>query len=195
MKVVKCNPESTNPYCVFGVADTEQGREIEKEMREWLEPNYNLIEIWHDGSLFEQPALRYMQDLCKETGEPCLYLHTKGAYCRAELSATIREMWKHEFVTNKQIYFQLVNRPYAVVACPTTGSDKTTWYNGFVANQRAMEEIPIIEPHHNRYKFERLFIGKKPQVIGVLRNDLHRENGKIHEKTYAAWKQIKNKEI
>lgn len=191
MRIVEVNEDSANPYCVFGVAETEAGIAIEKEMRAWLEPNYHLIEIWHDGTLFEQPALRYMQDLCKETGKPCLYIHTKGAFNRPELSADIREMWKHEFTVNRDLYFGLVNRPYAVVACPATGSDKTTWYNGFVANTRAMQEIPPIEPDKNRMKFERLFIGTKPQVIGVLRNDLHREESKIHQKTHALWIQIK----
>ena len=190
-KIIDITPDSTNPLCVFGVADTEAGRSIEKEMREWLEPNYHLIEVWHDGSLFEQPALRYMQDLVKETGKPCLYIHSKGAYRRPELSADIRQMWKHEFTVNRDLYFGLVNRPYAVVACPATGSDKTTWYNGFVANKRAMSEIPPIEPNTNRFVFERLFIGQRPQVIGVMRNDLHREQKLIHEKTYAAWNQIK----
>lgn len=191
MEVRKINPESTNPYCVFGVANTEKGREIEKEMRTWLEPNYNLIEIWHDGSQFEYPAMKYMQDLVLETHKPCLYIHTKGAYNRSELSQDIRDMWKYEFTVKRDLYFGICDRPYAVVACPTTGDDKTTWYNGFVVNYRAMKEIPEIQPYRNRFKFERLFINTSPQVIGVLRNDLHRKIGKIHEKTHAAWRQIK----
>lgn len=182
MRIEKINPDSTNPYCIFGVADTELGREIEKEMRSWLEPNYNLIEIWHDGSQFEYPALKYLQDFCKETGKPCLYIHTKGAYNRQEWSKTIRDMWKYEFTINKDLYFELVNRPFAVVACPATGSDKTTWYNGWVTNAKAMLEIPEITPSTNRMKYERLFIGQKPQVIGVIRNDFHRELGHTDHK-------------
>lgn len=190
-RVIDITPVSKNPFCVFGIAETEAGIAIEKEMREWLEPNYHLIEIWHDGSLFEQPALRYMQDLVKRTGKPCLYIHSKGAFRRPELSADIRQMWKHEFTTRRDLYFALVDRPYGVVSCPTTGNDKTTWYNGFVANALAMSEIPLIEPNANRYVFERLFIGKTPQVIGLMRNDLHRSEKFIHEKTYEAWDKIK----
>lgn len=190
MEVRQINNQQQLPYCVLGVADTERGREIEQEMREWLEPNYNLIEVWHDGSLFEQPALRYMQDLCIKTMRPCLYLHTKGAYNRPEISAMVRDMWRHEFTRYKDVYFGLVNRPYAVVACPTTGSDKTTWHNGFVANWRAMADHPLIEPNANRMKFERLFIGSTTQVIGVIRNDIHREQGHVDEKTREYWNLI-----
>lgn len=190
MNIIKINPDSTNPYCVFGVADTEDGRKIEQEMKEWLLPNYNLIEIWHDGSQFEYPALKYMQELVLQTGLPCLYVHTKGAYNRTQMSKEIRNMWKYEFTVKKDLYFGLVDRPYAVVACPTVGSDKTTWYNGFVVNEKAMREIGTIKPSKNRYKFERLFIGTKPQVIGVLRNDLNRDLSHIDIKTHNAWVQI-----
>lgn len=185
MRIESFNIEAGKPYCVFGVVDNERGREIEKEMREWLEPEYSLYEVWHDGTLFEQPALRFMQDLCKTSDRPALYIHTKGAFNRQELSDRIREMWKREFTIHKDTYFDLVARPFGVVACPATGSDKTTWYNGFVANARAMAEIPLIEPNKNRMKFERLFIGQSPQVIGVLRNDFHRERGHIDSKMIA----------
>ncbi|MBR2266614.1 MAG: hypothetical protein IJ882_08175 [Paludibacteraceae bacterium] len=151
-------------------------------MRAWLLPNYHVIEVQHDGSLFEQPALRYMQDYCKETGRPCLYIHTKGAYNRMEFSVQVRRMWRGEFTTKRDVYFGLVDRPFAAVACPVTGSDKTTWYNAFVANARAMAEIPEITPSSNRMKFERLFIKQTPQVYGVLRNDGHRELGGIDNK-------------
>ena len=165
--------------------------EIEAEMREWLEPNYHLIEVWHDGLQFEQPALLYMQMLCHEQKRPCLYLHTKGAFNRPELSVFVRDMWRHEFAERRDLYFGLVDRPYAVVACPFTGSDKTTWYNGFVTNWQAMEELPIIEPSANRMKYERLFIKQSPQVIGVIRNDMHREIGRVDERAMTVWKLIK----
>ena len=188
---VKKHPENPGkPLCVLGVVDNEAGRAIADEMRRWLKPHYNLVEIWHDGSLYEQPAIRYVQDYCRATKQPCLYLHTKGAYNRPELSAWVRQIWKHEFTQNQEIYFGLVDRPYATVACPFTGSDKTTWYNGFVTNWKAMEEHPDIEPNKNRFAFERLFIKSRAQVIGVVRNDFHRELGQIDEKAKATWDQI-----
>ena len=131
-----------------------------------------------------------MQDLCLKTDLPCLYLHTKGAFNRQEFSKEIRNMWKHEFGENKDLYFKLVDRPYAVVACPFTGHDKTTWYNGFVTNAQAMREIPQITPG-DRMKFERLFINQKPQVLGTIRNDVHRELGHIDRKCKSAWNLIK----
>lgn len=192
MRIENVNSGSPNPYCVLGVVDNDSGRAIEREMREWLEPNYNLIEVLHDGSLFEQPALRFMQDWCVTYKVPCLYLHTKGAFNRPELSASVRDMWKHEFTVNRDLYFGIVNRPYAVVACPTTGRDKTTWHNGFVANWQAMAEHPLIEPNTNRMKFERLFVGSNTQVVGVMRNDMHRDLGNVDARTQEIWQKIKD---
>jgi len=189
MRVQPINPFSLNPFCVFGVADTEKGRAIEEEMRAWLEPNYNVVEVWHDGLLFEQPALRYMQDMCAVSKRPCLYIHTKGAFNRDEFSEKVREMWMREFTEKRDLYFGLVDRPYAAVACPMTGKDKTTWYNGFVVNAQAMAEIPVIEPLFNRKHYERLFVDKNPQVIGVMRNDVHRKAGEIDAKLLATLKQ------
>lgn len=179
------------PICVLGAVDTERGREIEEEMREWLVPNYHLWVVRHDGSQFEQPALRFAQMMSIEMERPVLYLHTKGAFNRQDLSDEVRKMWRHEFTENKDLYFGLVNRPYAVVACPFTGDDKTTWYNGFVANHRAYNEIPAIEPNTNRMVFERLFVKQRLQVIGVVRNDFHRRKGKIDEKFLSTWKILK----
>lgn len=171
MKVVRVNPESTNPFCVFGVADNEKGRIIEQEMRAWLEPNYNLIEIWHDGSLFEQPALRYMQDLCKETGKPCLYLHSRGAYnFHPSTTLRTRRMWRGEYRRNRDKYFDIVKTAAPTVACPFTGSEKYTWYNGFVANAAAMSAIPPIEPNEDRMVFERLFKGSDVNVVATFVN-------------------------
>lgn len=167
------------PICVLGVVDNEAGRAIEREMLAWLEPLYDVHVVLHDGTKFEQPAIRYMQDICLRDKVPCLYLHTKGAFNRPELSTVVRSMWKHEFTTKKDVYFGLVDRPYAAVACPFTGSDKTTWYNGFVTNWQAMAAHPLIEPNANRMKFERLFIGSQTQVFGVVRNDMHREIGHV----------------
>ena len=178
------------PLCVLGIVETERGEAIAKEMLEWITPLYDVQCVRHDGSEFEYPALRYAQTVAITSGFPVLYLHTKGAFNRAELSAEVRLMWKHEFGDRARIYYELVNLPYAVVACPFTGSDKTTWYNGFMANAKAWSEIPPIESPKNRMKAERLFIGQHPQVIGVLRNDMHRDGGDIDIKARAAWNQF-----
>lgn len=178
------------PLCVFGIVNNENGLKIAQEMLQWLDPIYEVHKNYHDGSQFEYPALKYLQELCINTKRPCLYIHTKGAFNRPELSQMVRDMWKKEFSENYNIYFKLVDRPYAVVACPFTGSDKTTWYNGFVTNWQAMKEHPIINPNKNRMKFERLFIGSDTQVIGVVRNDFHRELGHIDEKALETWNKM-----
>lgn len=184
------------PLCVLGIVDNEKGKEIAREMLSWLREYYEVECVYHDGSKFEQPALRRMQELCIEKKRPCLYLHTKGAYNRSALSSNVREMWRHEFTFNQALYFALVSKPYSAVACPFAGSDKTTWYNGFVANWQAMAEIPPIMPSENRKKYERLFRGSKVQVFGTIRNDLHRNPetcGHIDEKAMEAWNLIRKK--
>lgn len=178
------------PLCVFGIVNNKKGLKIAEEMLKWLEPIYDVHKVYHDGSQFEYPALKYMQNLCINTDLPVLYIHTKGAFNRQELSQTVRAMWKYEFTINRDLYFKLVDRPYAVVACPFTGSDKTTWYNGFVANSKAMKEIPEITPG-DRMKFERLFIKQTPQVVGVIRNDVHRELGHVDKKFNSMWNLMK----
>lgn len=178
------------PLCVLGIVENDRGKAIADEMLEWLFPMYDVQCVYHDGSEFEYPALRYAQTVAITSGFPVLYLHTKGAFNRAELSVDVRRMWKHEFGGRARLYYELVNLPYAVVACPFTGSDKTTWYNGFMANAKAWSEIPPIGSPKNRMHAERLFIGQRPQVIGVLRNDMHRNEGDIDRKARAAWSQF-----
>lgn len=161
---------------MFGVVTNEKGMKIREEMLPWLLSSYNVTEIQHDGSLFEQPALRYMQDFCKEKKVPCLYIHTKGAYNQRPETQEVRDMWKHEFTKNRDLYFALVDRPYPCVSTPFTGSDKTTWYNGFVANWQAMDWHPVINPNTNRMKFERLFRLSSVNVVGVVRTDIERNS-------------------
>ena len=53
--------DSSRIPCVFGILDSEIGREIEDEMLEWLLPEYD---VWciiqpEPGLLFEYPALRF----------------------------------------------------------------------------------------------------------------------------------------
>lgn len=178
------------PLCVIGIVNNERGLKIAEEMLDWLNPIYEVHKVYHDGSKFEQPALRYLQDLCIKEHRPCLYLHTKGAYNRSEFSQQVRQIWKHEFTKHWQTYFDLVDRPYAVVSCPFTGSDKTTWYNGFVVNWQAMQDHPTINPNKNRFKFEKLFVDSRTQVIGVVRNDFHRELGHTDRKTLETWSKM-----
>lgn len=156
------------PLCVFGLLDSEKGNAIAEEMLAWLKPNYTVHIVRHDGLQFEQPALRYMQELCKKTNRPCLYLHTKGACYRDELSEKVRRMWREQF-TDGTKYFEAVKGSKPRVAAPIFSPEGKSWYNGFVANAAAMRALPDIEPDTFRWKFERLFLNRDDiERIGIL---------------------------
>lgn len=53
-----------------------------------------------------------------------------------------------------------------------------------------MKDHPIINPNKNRMKFERLFVGSNTQVIGVIRNDFHRELGHTDKKALETWNKM-----
>ena len=170
MEVKRLNPQSRKPLCVFGVVDNEAGHAIEEEMLQWLLRNYNVIEVLHDGTKFEYPALSYMQKLCKETGKPCLYIHTRGAFHRWNTTKPTHRMWRHEFGSRRADYFGVVSTAGPTVACPFTGNEDHTWYNGFVANAQAMEAIGELHLFTDRMFYEHMFRNKGVQVIGLLVN-------------------------
>lgn len=84
VEIKHMSEDSDRILCVFGVLNSEIGREIQNEMLEWLLPEYD---VWcviqpEPGSLFEYPALRFAQWLMQKQGcqEYLLYVHTKGAF-------------------------------------------------------------------------------------------------------------------
>lgn len=165
------------PLCVLGIVNTERGIEIAEGMKEWILPHYRLIEVYHDGTQFEYPALWHMQEHCHRTGEPCLYLHTRGAFHRWNTTQPTHRMWQYEFTHNKEYYFNIVNdKDIPIVACPFTGNGGHTWYNGFVANAAAMTAIPEIQPSRDRMVYERLFHNTGVTVIGTIYNTIHSEH-------------------
>lgn len=164
------------PLCVFGVVDNERGREIAKEMLQWLIPNYNLHVVLHDGTEFEFPALHYMQSLCAQLNQPCLYIHSRGAFNKWKTTVPTRKMWKHEFVDLQENYFRLVDTEEPTAACPFTGSGKHTFYNGFVVNAAAMATIPELKPSEDRMVYECIFGGSDVKVYGTILNNVERGN-------------------
>lgn len=171
-KVVHVNPESQKPFCVCGCMNNEAGQRIAFEMEDWLINHYHLIQVWHDGRLFEQPALHYAQQLCIETGKPCLYIHTRGAFNRWNTTKPTHRMWRHEFGDLSELYFRIVDTDEPVAACPFTGEGKETFYNGFVFNAAAMRAIPEIQPNADRMVFEYIFKGSPVKVYGTIFNDI-----------------------
>lgn len=179
IKVVVVNPESDKPLCVCGCVNNEAGQRIAFEMEEWLIRSYRLVQIWHDGRLFEQPALRYLQAHCISSGEPALYIHTRGAFNVWNTTRATHRMWQHEFGACRDKYFHIVNTDRPMVATPFTGSGKDTWYNGFVCNAAAMSAIPEIKPDANRFVFESIFAGSDVNVIGTIFDNIGRDDKDI----------------
>lgn len=173
----------SEPICVLGVIDTPQGHEIASELRGWLSWYYHVHEVWHDGKLFEQPALRYAQQVSIATGQPVLYLHTKGACNHIQRSRLIRKMWRREFVLHRDTYFGAVAGDAPAVACAFTGKDRFTRYNGFVANAAAWAAIPPIEPNENRAVYEYLWRDTPDvKIKGMIYNDIASANlARMHE--------------
>lgn len=173
MKVVRINPEEAHkPMCVFGVVDNPDGLQIESRMIAWLSLYYRVVEIRHDGTQYEFPALRFMQLYCTLTGRPCLYIHTRGAFHKWNTTIPSRRMWRHEFGELHDVYERIVDTDKPVAACPFTGASKCTFYNGFMVNAAAMRAIPAIMPNNDRMVYEDIFKDSPVHVYGTIFNDV-----------------------
>ena len=179
VEIIKHFEKNTKTMCFLGVLKTEEGLKIEKELLDWLVNSYDVISIRQEapGNQFEYPALSYMQDYCIENNiEYCLYLHTKGAANVKPMQKYIRNLWKHEFSDRKSVYETQVNTTKSVVICPFTGKAKTTWFNGFFINLRALKRMNKISLVGNRYHYETLFRTEPTvSVIGMIYNDVDDE--------------------
>lgn len=169
------------PLCVFGILDNERGRTIAIKMRRWLRPVYEVHEILHDGTRYEYPALKYMQDLCKKTGRPCLYVHTRGAVNVWNTTEATHKMWREQFGIQWQKYFTLAEAEFPLVVAPFVDEDKETRYNGFVANAAAMAAIPEIKPNPDRMVYEKLFANSTVPVVGLLIHSPENNIGAIRQ--------------
>ena len=166
--------DETKPLCIFGVLKNSNGFDIEKEMLEWLLPEYNVYCVYQNapGYLFEYPAIRFMQYILeKENKIFALYLHTKGAANSNFSQKCVRNAWKNEFTGDaKNKYIELVKDNKCNVACPYKGNNRATWFNGFYVTQNAILKLGKIIPHNNdRYYFENMF-NNAPEVniIGLV---------------------------
>lgn len=144
--------------CVFNCLDTPRGLEIAAEMLAWLEPLYQVHVVHHDGSKFEYHGIACLKYLTEKTGEPCLYLHTKGACNHPVNSPWVRSMWRCEFGDSRrsEMYFNAVRTETPIVACPISGPSRITRYNGFVVNPAAMQELGEI-PETDRLWYETMW--------------------------------------
>lgn len=190
----------SKPLCVLGAqVGTNAGKYIKNELHSWLDTKFSVIQVSADtGTKNEYPFIRKVIDTAIQTNQPVLYIHTKGA-CNIiskayelnkktgvsipenalpnDSQVIVRRMWKHEFTDNYEAYLNAVNTDMPVVACPYTGTDKTTWHNSFVINPSAAKILN--ESFHedgNRYYYERMFNQTDIKVIGIRLNNVERGN-------------------
>lgn len=172
MKIIcKNKSEKDKPVCILGVATNDKGMQIRDRMMQWLPKYYRVVEVHHDGSQFEYPALHVMQIYAYISGKPCLYVHTRGAYNHWKTTEPTHRMWEFEFGQLRDLYFRIVDSDKPIAACPFTGPNKETFYNGFVANAAALKSIDI-QPSEDRMIYERIFKGSQVKVFGKIFNNL-----------------------
>lgn len=183
--------------CILGVLKTDDGLAIKDEMLTWLKDHFDVLCIEQEppGKLFEYPAIKYAIKTAIEMNEPVLYIHTKGAGNKAapgfikekmtklcsnfpkeatgeDAQQVVRNMWKHEFTENLQAYLDAVNTKEPTVACPYSGKTKTTWFNGFIMNPAAANELSkTFHQAMSRYYYETMFENTSIKVIGIRNND------------------------
>ena len=144
--------------CVLGVFETLSGLDIAGEMSCWLKKNYYLYKVCQEpikDNLYEFPALLFATDFSIHQNEPVLYLHTKGAANPAPIQDIIRQMWKKEFVSNKNWYEDHLLENEPCVVCPFTTNEDVAWYNGFIMNPLAAKIIHDKIKSDDRYYYEK----------------------------------------
>ena len=196
----KTNDSLNKTLCVFGVLENNNGKKIEKEMLEWLIPNYNVYIVYQKfpGKLFEYPALKFAQYLINKKNETILlYIHTKGAFYpkRKNIQNVVRQLWEYEFSgNNKKKYISPILNNQTDVTTMFSGNNKITWFNGFFASKRAfkMIENKFKKRYKKRHKYETLFRNTKVRVLGIINNKLNR-NVHPYAIKYLNYIKLKNK--
>jgi len=157
------------PLCFFGVMNVPRGLRLMREMLEWLQPRYNVITVVHDGTKFEYPPLKLMQNIVinSDYHGPVMYIHTKGAWFVRRTSECVRNVWKHEFTKRKDEYLKAVATDEPVIAAPYSGIVRgpkpgfeegqypmeIPWFNGYIANDAAVRKMNIFLSG-NRFVYE-----------------------------------------
>lgn len=166
--------------CVLGVLCNDEGMRIEKEMLNWLIPEFDVYCVYqkYPGILYEYPALRFAQWLSQSFNiSIILYVHTKGAYHKGEMQEKVREFWKYEFTYNKKKYIKLLKNNFCDVSLPFRRGI-VTWYNGMLISNRAFNLINKIEyDPKNRWHYESLFrnsnkINYSIRIKGVIDDNI-----------------------
>lgn len=172
IKIKKHKSNKNNSLvAVLGILVNDFGLKIEKEMLNWLTPEYQIYKIYqkYPGTLYEYPALKFAEWLTeKKNISFLLYLHTKGAtHKRLTSDKIIRKFWKNEFTKprNKLYINQIINNKTDIATPLSNGI--YTWYNGMYISKRAFQ-LNKIYPSKNRYLYEYLFENKKTRIKGII---------------------------
>ena len=84
--------------CILGVLVNKNGVAIEKEMLNWLLPEYDIYSVYqkYPGILYEYPSLRFAQWILQSLNKTILfYLHTKGAFHSSRSQVSVRKLWSN----------------------------------------------------------------------------------------------------
>ncbi len=140
--------------CILGVLVNQNGIKIEKEMLDWLLPEYDVYSIYqkYPGILYEYPALRFAQWIIHTLNKTILlYLHTKGAFHPTKSQHYVRKLWRIEFKQPRSnLYIQSILNNKTDISIPFRKS-VCTWFNGMFISKTAfilIPEIPISKVRH-----------------------------------------------
>lgn len=162
-KVNDSNP--TRIKALLSILDNERGYQIAEEMKLWLSERYDVIDFVHDGKQYEYPGIRKACEICVETNEPVLYIHTKGAANPNDMQPIVRDMWRNQFVNDYDFY----TCHKSGLSTPEISPDLRTWFNAWIVwpdiARFYLEKMVLSE---NRYYYENL-----PRELGLKESDLH----------------------
>jgi len=174
IKHITQNPKD-KIICILGVLTSHHGIAIEKEMLDWLMPEYNVYCVYQKfpGTLYEYPAFRFAQWILEKLNKPLvLYLHTKGAYYVSLFQNTIRNFWKIEFKSPRnKVYIKPILNNQTDVSAPFRYNRKT-WYNGMFISKRAFDIIGEIQKFKDRYQYEGGILNNTDiRIIGIVNDN------------------------
>jgi len=161
--------------CILGVLVNQVGITIEKEMLDWLLPEYDVYCVYQKspGILYEYPAIKFAQWILEKLNKSLvLYLHTKGASNVYRFQKFIRKFWKIEFKSPRnKIYIKPILNNQTDVSAPFR-HNRITWYNGMFISKRAFDIIGEVPKFKNRYLYEGyLFKNIDIRIVGIIKDN------------------------
>ena len=176
IKIKHLSQNVTNKItCILGVLVNDNGIKIEKELIDWLLPEYDIYSVYqkYPGILYEYPALRFAQWIINTLNKTILlYLHTKGAFYPSINQLYIRKLWRNEFLQPRNhLYIQFILNNKTDISVPFR-KDVCTWFNGMFISKRAFNLIPEVPISKIRYFYEGgLFYVANMRIKGIINDN------------------------